>query len=377
MSADEAKKHWKRFWFNFPIRTGYRLLDFLLPAIPATFLLKYWIHASSLILFFAAAIAIIPLAAALGTATEELSIQAGPRVGGLLNATLGNATELILGVFMLRGNQVEIVKASLSGSVIGNILLVLGMSALPAGLQKNIQKVPRRTAQLNSGMLFVAMAALAMPVIFSLSQFGSLTVHAYRVIVLSRWTSGVLIVVYGLGLVRTLLATSPPGTRELHESGQQRSRWWALAALSGSTVLLSILSEILVGGIETAKHALGISDLFMGVVVIAIIGNVAEHTSALLMAQRNRMEVAFIITVGSSVQIALLVTPALVLLSWIVGHPMSLLFTPLELLGIGVAVVATSILAGDGETTWFDGVQLLALYFIFAVAVYLMPPHSS
>jgi Ca2+:H+ antiporter len=376
MSAVEARSGWKRVWFNFPVRTGYNLLDYLLPGIPATFLLKYSIHAGSLTLFFAAAIAIIPLAAALGTATEELSIHAGPRIGGLLNATLGNATELILGFFMLKGNQVEVVKASLSGSVIGNILLVLGMSALVAGLQKDIQKFPRRTAQLNSGMLFVAMAALAMPVIFSLSQFGTFTIHAYEVIVLSRWTSGVLIVVYCLGLVRTLLATSPPA-RELDESRPRRSRWWALAALAVSTILLSILSEILVGGIETAKHALGISDLFMGVVVIAIIGNVAEHTSALMMARKNRMEVAYIITVGSSVQIALLVTPALVLLSWLVGHPMSLLFTPLELLGIGVAVVATSMLAGDGETTWFDGVQLLALYFIFAVAVYLMPAHSA
>jgi Ca2+:H+ antiporter len=376
MSADEAKNGWRRLWFNFPVRTGYKLLDYLLPAIPATFLLKYSIHAGSLTLFFAAAIAIIPLAAALGTATEELSVQAGPRVGGLLNATLGNATELILGFFMLKGNQVEVVKASLSGSVIGNILLVLGMSAFVAGLQKDIQKLPRRTAQLNSGMLFVAMAALAMPVIFRLSQFGSFTMHAYSVIVLSRWTSGVLIVVYCLGLVRALLAASPPA-RELDESRQRRSRWWALAALTVSTVLLGMLSEILVGGIETAKHALGLSDLFMGVVVIAIIGNVAEHTSALLMAQKNRMEVAYIITVGSSVQIALLVTPALVLLSWIVGHPMSLLFTPLELLGIGVAVVATSMLAGDGEITWFDGVQLLALYFIFAIAVYLMPAHPS
>ena len=376
MFADEAKNGWRRLWFNCPVRTGYKLLDVLLPAIPATFLLKYSIHGNSLTLFFAAAIAIIPLAAALGTATEELSLQASPRIGGLLNATLGNATELILGFFMLKGNQVEVVKASLSGSVIGNILLVLGMSALVAGLQKDIQKFPRRTAQLNSGMLFVAMAALAMPVIFSLSQFGTFTIHAYKVIVLSRWTSAVLIVVYCLGLVRTLLATSPPA-RELDESRQHRSRWGAFAALAVSTVLLSILSEILVGGIETAKHALGISDLFMGVVVIAIIGNVAEHTSALLMAQKNRMEVAYIITVGSSVQIALLVTPALVLLSWVVGHPMSLLFTPLELLGIAVAVVATSMLAGDGETTWFDGVQLLALYFIFAVAVYLMPAHSS
>jgi Ca2+:H+ antiporter len=376
MNADQAQGTWSKIWFNFPVRTGYPVLDWLLPVIPAAFLLDYAAHFSPVVEFFVAAIAIVPCAAALGTATEELSMHSGPRVGGILNATFGNATELILGVFMLRGRQIDIVKASLSGSVIGNVLLVLGMSMLVGGLHNGAQTVPRRTARLQSNMLFVAMAALATPAIFSLSRYGALHARAPDVIVFSRWTAGVLILVYFLGLARTVLA---PGSRpqKTQESHSLRTKGSVLAALAVTTLLLSFLSNMLVKGVDATRQALGLSDLFLGIVVIAVIGNVAEHTSALMMARRNHMELAYMIAAGSSVQIALLVTPLLIFASCLLHSSMSLLFTPLELLGIGIAVAASGSLARSGETDWFEGVELLALYLIFAAAVYMMPPFKS
>ena len=370
------------WWFNFPLRTGYLVLDYLLLAVPVVFILDQ-VSSEPLLLFGVAALAIVPLAASLGTATEELSVHVGQRLGGLLNATLGNATELILGIFMVRAHQIDVVKASLSGSIIGNALLVFGMSAVFGGIRYGKQNIARRTAQLNSTMLFVAAAALLMPAIFSLSIFGTLKEHEYRVVLLSRWTSGVLILLYLLGLAQTLFGRRKeaklPEATTVKDSLEKpvRSAWSAFSALAVTTVLLSFASEILVGQMQQAKHVLAVSDLFMGAVIIAIIGNVAEHASALMMAGRDRMEAVFAITVGSSVQIALLVAPILVFLSWAIQPSMSLLFSPLEIAGVGIAVVAVAMIAWDGETSWFEGAQLLAVYLIFALAIYWMPVNNA
>jgi Ca2+:H+ antiporter len=372
MMAKIKSDIFRHIWRNFPLRTGFTTLDPLLLVIPVTFVLDYWPGANPLWLFASSTVAIVPLAAALGQATEELSAHMGPSLGGLLNATLGNSTELIIGFFMLRAGQLEVVKASLSGSIVGNALLVLGMSALCGGLRHGRQTFSRTNAQINSTMLFVAVAALVTPAIFSLSAFGHLREHEYRILLLSRWTSIVLILIYSLGLLETLRRrqkAKPP-----REPGEAiRGPKSALAALSLTTILLSFMSNSLVKTIEAAKQGLGLSNLFMGVVVIAIVGNVAEHTSAIMMAQRNKMEATLAITIGSGAQIALLVAPLLVLLSWAIRNPMSLLFSPLEIAGIGIAVLAVTLVGWDGETTWFDGVQLLAIYLIFALAMYLMP----
>lgn len=372
----DVRNRWRQLWFNFPLRTGYCILDYLLLAIPAAFALRYGYHSEPLLSFCAAGIAIVPLAASLGTATAELSASVGQRLGGMLNATLGNATELILGFFMIRAHQIEVVKASLSGSIIGNALLVFGMSAVVGGMRYGKQRLTRHSAQLNSTMLLIATAALVMPAIFSLSLFGALKTHEPRVVLLSRWTSGILIILYVIGLAQTLVRR--PQTPESIERSQEpvRSVRSAFGALALTTILLSFVSAILVGQMEQAKHLLHVSDFFMGAVIIAIIGNVAEHASALMMASRDRMEAVFAITVGSSVQIALLVAPLLVFLSWAFPPGMSLLFSPLEIAGVGIAVIAVAMIAWDGETTWFEGVQLLAVYLIFAIAIYYMPAGS-
>ncbi|MGZ4786956.1 MAG: calcium/proton exchanger [Terriglobales bacterium] len=356
---------------KFPLKTGYGWLDLLLLAVPVAIVLQYVLHASPLLLFAVAAIGIIPLAGAMGEATDELGQHLGERAGGLLNATMGNATELIISFFALRAGHVEIVKASISGSIIGNVLLVLGMSALVGGIGREHQTFSRRYASINGTMLFIAVVALVTPAVFDVAVYGQLRESGPRLEQLSLWTCLVLVVVYVLSIVFTFggpqKAASTPAKKP---SGSARS---ALVGLIVATVLVAIMSEILVGQIEAAKRALGMSDLFLGVIIIAVIGNAAEHATAIVMARRDRMELAVSIAVGSSSQIALLVAPILVFAAWLMGKPMSLVFSPLETAGIALAVLTAQMISSDGETTWFEGVQLIAVYVILAVAFYFVP----
>jgi Ca2+:H+ antiporter len=324
-------------------------------------------------MFIISALGIIPLAGALGEATEELGCHLGERAGGLLNATMGNATELIIAFFALKAGHAEIVKASLSGSIIGNVLLVLGMSVVAGGLGRERQEFSRRHASINSTMLFIAVVALVMPAVFDLAVFGRLEQHGARIEQLSFFTSVVLVVLYVISLIFTFGGVT--SSEERHKpKGSAKS---AVISLVVATLLVGLLSEILVGEIEAAKQVLGMSDLFMGVIFIAIIGNAAEHASAIVMARRGKIELALSIAIGSSIQIALLVAPVLVFVSWIIGDPMSLVFTPLEITGIALAVFTVDMIASDGETTWFEGVQLLAVYVILALAFYFVPIGSS
>ena len=355
-----------------PIRTGYKYLDPLLIAVPVTITLHYFVATPPLIMFSIAALGIIPLAGALGEATEELGAHLGERAGGLLNATMGNATELIISFFALRAGHAELVKASLSGSIIGNILLVFGMSVVAGGLGRERQQFSRRHASINSTMLFIAVVALVIPAVFDLAVFGRLEEHGPRIEQLSLWTCIVLVILYALNLLFTF------GGGKSHSEGKpQGSAWRPAIGLLIATLLVGWLSEILVGEIEAAKRTLGMSELFMGVIIIAIIGNAAEHATAVIMAKRDKMELALGIAIGSSIQIALLVAPVLVFLSWIIGDPMSLVFTPLEIAGIALAVFTVDMIASDGETTWFEGVQLIAVYLILAVAFYFVPASGT
>jgi Ca2+:H+ antiporter len=368
----EKSHRTSRWREKFPLKTGYLWLDLLLIAVPLAILLEYVFHAPPVLLFVVAAIGIIPLAGALGEATEELAHHLGERAGGLLNATMGNATELIIAFFALRAGHVEIVKASISGSIIGNVLLVLGLSALIGGIGREQQQFSRRHASINGTMLFIAVVALVMPAVFDLAVYGQLRETGQRVEQLSLWTSLVLVILYGLGLAFFF------GTRKREVETKEKpephgSATSALISLVIATVLVAIMSEILVGQIEAAKHALGVSELFLGVIVIAIIGNAAEHATAMVMARRDRMELAVSISVGSSIQIALLVAPLLVFAAWFMGKPMSLVFSPLEITGIALAVLTAQMISDDGETTWFEGVELIAVYLILAVAFYFVP----
>jgi Ca2+:H+ antiporter len=345
----------------------------MLVFVPAAIVAHYIAGAPPLLIFLLSALGIVPLAGALGEATEELGAHLGDRAGGLLNATMGNATELIIAFFALRAGHAEIVKASLSGSIIGNVLLVFGMSVVVGGLGRERQQFSRRHASINSTMLFIAVVSLVIPAAFDLAVFGRLEQHGSRIEQLSLWTCFVLVILYALGLLFTFGGTKPHATEPHVGKGSAKL---AAVSLVIATVLVGFLSEILVGEIEAAKRMLGMSDLFMGVIFIALIGNAAEHASAVLFAKRDKMELALSIAIGSSIQIALLVAPVLVFLSWMIGKPMSLVFTPLEITGITLAVITVDMIASDGETTWFEGVQLLAVYLILAVAFYFVPVGS-
>lgn len=362
-------------WSRFPLKTGHALLDPLLLAVPIAFVLHFT-SAPALLLFAIAALGIIPLAAVLGESTEDLAVHTGPALGGLLNATLGNATELILAFMMLRAGQQEVVKASLSGSIIGNVLLVLGLSAFAGGLGREKQHFSRPMASINSTLLFIAVVALVMPAVFALTIYGRLVADTHRIENLSLGTAAVLIVIYVTSLVFSFITNKPHGASVAVAQDHERPRVSpvsALISLAIATVLVALLSEILVGELEAAKQAMGVSDLFMGVIIIAIIGNAAEHATAVMMARRDRMTLAVSIAIGSSTQIALFVAPVLVFAGWLMRRPMSLVFTPFEIAGVALAVLIMDMISSDGETTWFEGAELIAVYLILAVSFYFVP----
>jgi Ca2+:H+ antiporter len=344
----------------------------MLLAVPAAIVLRF-INAGPLVLFCAAALGIIPLAAALGEATEALAEHAGDRLGGLLNVAMGNITELIIALFMLKAGHLQIVKASLSGSIIGNALLVLGFCALTGGIGREKQTFSRMTAGINSTMLFIAVVGLVMPAMFDIAVYGSLNEHGSAVEQVSVWTSAVLIGIYALSLLFTFVTHAKPTVRQEAEPETTTSVAGALTSLAIGTILVALLSEILVAQVEAVKSKAGFSDIFVGVIVIAIIGNAAEHATAVMMARRDRMDLALTIAIGSSAQIALFVAPVLVFASLLMGHPMSLVFSPLEIAGIALAVLIVEMISYDGETTWFEGAELIAVYLILAVSFFFVP----
>jgi Ca2+:H+ antiporter len=361
---------------------------FVLPAIlvPVTVALRI-AGVSDLAVFATAGVTVIPLAHLMGIATEELGKRAGPGIGGLLNATLGNATELIIALVALgraaslaaAGNAtgadglVELVKASITGSIIGNILLVLGISALVGGLRYKTQKFSVRAAELQVTLLVLAIVALVMPDLFKLS-YGSPPPSD-----VSLWISVILLVAYVLGLVFSLHTHKDvfnPVTEE--QDKPLWSRNFALGVLIASTVLVGLIAEILVGTVEGVTPALGAGgvqrpELFMGVIVIAIIGNAAEHGAAIMMAWKNKMDLSVGIATISSVQIALFVTPVLVLSSLAIGQPLALAFEVFELVAIILSVAILAVLAKDGETNWYEGVLLLLVYAIIGVGFFFHP----
>lgn len=362
-------------WSLLPLRTGHTLLNPLLLAVPVGFVLHFT-SAPPLLTFVVAALGIIPLAAVLGESTEEVATYTGPALGGFLNATLGNATELILGFLLLRAGQEDVVKASLSGSIIGNVLLVLGLSALAGGIGREKQQFSRQLASINSTLLFIAVVALVMPAVFELTVYGRLQVHTRRIEHLSMATAAVLIAIYAASLVFTFITNRPHGATVSAADAAAKQHGLPvspLISLAIATVLVSFLSDFLVAALQPARAAMGVSDLFMGVIIIAIIGNAAEHGTAVMMARRDRMTLAVSVAIGSSSQIALFVAPVLVFVGWLMGRPMSLVFTPFEIAGIALAVLILQMIASDGETTWFEGAELIAVYLILAVSFYFVP----
>jgi len=349
-------------------------LNLLLVAAPVSWVLAATMHGSSWIFILAAA-SLVPLAGLIGLATEELARRSGPAVGGLLNATFGNAAELIIAIVALNNGRVALVKASISGSIIGNLLLVLGAAFFLGGLGRTSQKFHRTAATNTTSMLFLAVVALVMPAVFDLTLYGNLAAHPPALDRLSLCSAFVLIaayagsVIYSFRAQRDLFRAEP--RQEDHAVHVPPAA--AIGLLAGATALTTAQAELLVRAMEPALHRFGFTELFVGVIVIAIIGNAAEHYSAITAARRNQMSLAVEISVGSSAQIALLVAPVIVLYSWVIGHPMSLIFNPFEITAIALSVIATALVVVDGESNWVEGLQLLAVYVIVGLAFYFVP----
>jgi Ca2+:H+ antiporter len=325
--------------------------------------------------FITAAASLIPLAGLIGLGTEQLARRAGPALGGFLNATFGNAAELIIAIVALRNGHIELVKASITGSIIGNLLLVLGLSFFVGGLGRRSQKFHRTSANNMSAMLFLGVVALVMPAVFDLAIYGTLTAHPAALDRLSFWSALILIGAYGGSLVYAFTAHRDlfrPDAEGAH-AGPLFPTGAAVAVLATGTLWTTVQAEILVRAMEPALARFGFTELFVGVIVIALIGNAAEHYSAVTAARRDDMTLAVEIAVGSSAQIALFVAPALVLYSFAIGQPMTLLFNGFEITAIALSVLATSIVVGDGESNWVEGLQLLSVYLILGLAFYFVP----
>jgi Ca2+:H+ antiporter len=359
-----------------------RPVYFLGVFIPAAIVLEL-AHADPVLVFGAAALGVIPCAAVMGEATEAIASRTGPGIGGLLNVTFGNAPELIIAFFALIEGLQEVVKASIVGSIIGNILLVMGAAMLVGGLPRDKQTFSRTAANAQSAMLMLALAALIFPAIFQLIHGGGLpSVGEERVDFgsdlekLSFGVAIVLLVSYAAGLIFSLKThrdvfnpfrgDEPEEEEEHHWPVRQ-----AAISLALSAVAVGVMSEILVGSISEASEDIGLSEFFVGVFVVAIVGNAAEHWVAVLVAAKNKMDLAVNIAIGSSAQIALFVAPILVLLSFVVGpDPMALVFNGYELGALLFAVLIANLVTQEGESNWFEGVQLLALYAVLGLVFY-------
>lgn len=349
-------------------------LNVLLLAAPLSLFLR-WQSGISLWVFAAAAISLIPAAGLIGTATEHLARRAGPTLGGFLNATFGNAAELIIAIAALRAGHTEVVKASITGSIIGNLLLVFGLSCFVGGLRHGRQKFNRLSAGSATVMLFLATVALVMPALVALVSFGSLEAHTKAIDRLSFWTSFVLLGVYLAGLVFAFRSQRDPlRGNPGHEHGPRVGIGPAMTLLAIATIVTTVEAEVLIEALEPALSGLGMSELFAGVIIVALVGNAAEHYSAVTAARNDEMTLALEISVGSSAQIALMVAPSLVLLSYALGTPMSLVFNAFEITAIGLSVFAVVLVSSDGESNWLEGLQLLGVYAILALAFYLIPP---
>ena len=357
--------------------TAVRPIYFLGVFIPAAVALEL-AHASPTVIFVVAALGVIPTAALMGDATEELAAKTGPGIGGLLNVTFGNFPELVIAFFALLEGLQEVVKASIVGSIIGNILLVLGASMLVGGWKRDTQKFSATAAGAQVAMLMLALVALVLPALFQLIHGGGLPPISAEsqnfssdLEKISFGVAIILIVSYVLGLLfslKTHRSAFNPYTEE-HEAKWSVKKAVILLAVAG--ILVGLMSEILVGSLEHAAEDIGLSEFFIGVFVVAIVGNAAEHWVAVLVAAKDKMDLAVNIAIGSSAQIALFVAPILVLASFLVGdHPMSLVFNGYELGAMLFAVLIASVVTQDGESNWFEGVQLLSVYSVLGLVFY-------
>ena len=352
-------------------------MNWLLIIVPVVIALEYLAPERHLLVFVAAALAILPLAGWMGRATEQLAERSGEGVGGLLNATFGNAAELIIALAALRAGLHDVVKASIAGSIVGNILLVLGAAMLAGGLRHPEQHFDASGARSQATLLTLAAIALILPAAYNVTASGN---PPGGLGLLSVSISVVLLAVYVLFLVYSLVTHKDlfSGSLAREHDANQAASWStarAITVLAGATALVAWISEILVGAIEPTAHEFGLSKVFMGVFIVAILGNAAEHATAVTAALKNRMDLSLSIAIGSSVQVALFVAPVLVLASLVIGPaPMDLAFSGGLVLTVLLSVLITGQVAGDGRSDWLKGVQLLAVYVILGLAFFFVTP---
>ncbi len=348
-------------------------LNLLLIFIPIAVALD-WYGANPIAIFLTSALAIVPLAGQMGRATEQLSTYVGTTVGGLMSASLGNAPELIISGFALKEGLVDVVKASITGSILGNTLFSLGLSMIIGGWGRERQRFNQTVAGVSGGLLFVAAIGLLIPAMFHFSTGKQREVSTEIAIV--------LFVAYLLSLVFTLkthlqLIQKGPGTGAVEEHEESGEAPWskrkAIAVLAGVTLLIAVMSEILVGAIEPASASLGLTPIFAGVIFLALVGNAAEAMNAVRFARKDLMDLSFGIAVGASTQVALFVAPMLVFLGYLIGQPMDLHFTAFEIVAIVLAVAIVSRLTSDGECHWMEGVMLVSVYLMLAIGFFFLP----
>ena len=351
------------------------IFSILLLFIPIS-LAAHFLEWGDLIVFITAALAILPLAAWMGTATEEITVVVGPGIGGFLNATFGNATELIIALVALNAGLIDVVKASITGSIISNLLLVMGLSMLLGGIRYKEQTFESVVARVNASSMNLAVIAILLPTAMNYTSVG---INEATVQNLSLAVAIVLILVYGLTLLfsmKTHAYLYEVGIAEIEEdevTHEKPNLWLWSGVLLVCTLLVAWESELLVDSLEVATSKLGLSALFTGVILVPIIGNAAEHATAVTVAMKNKMDLAMSVAVGSSMQIALFVAPVLVIAGWVVGQPMDLDFNPFELVAVAVSVLIANSISSDGKSNWLEGTLLLAAYTVLGFAFYFHP----
>ncbi len=353
------------------------MLKYMLVFVPITAALAFFVHPADWIIFTCAALSIIPIAAMMGEATENLAVKTGPTIGGLLNATFGNATELIIAFFALRAGKIDVVKASITGSMISNMLLVLGLALFLGGLKHKKQIFNKDVAGALSSLLVIVMIAFLVPAIFDFTERGEGIAPAQVMISDEKFSLAASVVLIGLYICNLVFSLFTHNDLISASDDDHDAETWpvkrGVLTLLVATLVVAWLSEVLVGSLEGFSQQLGLTEVFAGLIIIPIIGNAAEHAASVF-ALKNKLDLAIQIALGATIQIALLVAPVLVILSYMVGKPMDLVIhRPLELVGLFGATVITASVARDGETNWLEGAMLLGVYFLLALAFFFLP----
>jgi Ca2+:H+ antiporter len=345
-------------------------LSWLLIAFPLALLANAagW---GSIWVFVFSAIGVIPFAGLIGDATEALAKYTGPKIGGLLNATLGNAAELIITLVAINAGLLDLVKASITGSIVGNLLLVLGFSMVIGGAKHGIQRFDRQQASNHNVLLTLAVLALVIPSLFSHTISPQET--NVKIEYLSLGVAVIMILLYASGLFYSLKVAQSPITYEAVAEDDGWSPKTSIIVLVVATLGVVVLSELLVGAVENVVSTLGLSEFFLGIILIPIVGNVAEHIVAVEVAIKNKMELSVEIAISSSLQVALFVAPLLVFISLLMGHPLTLIFNQFELIALGAGVLVAGLVSSDGESNWLEGAALIAVYLMLGLAFFMMP----